>query len=245
MLGIVLGGMKTVRGNGLVAEDAAVRIGRCRAHGPHTDVVPRARDEKRAELMVTIKLDEIQIAALDDVTHARVDWQDVEHVHFLQLAFADVDKGGNGAMQIEQRVHLDCRFGLAKRDSREQRQAQVDRRGVERIDRCIDIDDIDILWLPPVQRPGTRDETDRRRMIDPPIAQVQRIRQRRTRRHVFQSHVEPLAAIGRHAHLDVAQRLSPSQLGEARDPKQIGATQGAHAGVARMPFDYAAEGLPR
>ncbi len=42
-------------------------------------------------------------------------WQDVQHVHVVQLAIADVDECGDRAAQVQQRVQLDRGLGRAKR----------------------------------------------------------------------------------------------------------------------------------
>ena len=44
-----------------------------------------------------------------------------------------MDKTRDGATQIKQRVHFDCRFGRAKIGPRKQREAHIDRCAIERI----------------------------------------------------------------------------------------------------------------
>ena len=62
------------------------------------------------------------------------------------------------------------------------------------------------------------------RAVNAPIAPVQRIGQRRSRGRRLQSHVEKLGLIGRHAGLDIAQRLAPGELGESHDAKPVSYT---------------------
>jgi len=57
--------------------------------------------------------------------------------------------------------------------------------------------------------------------------------------------VKELALIGRQAGLDVAKRLSPCELAERHDAKQVGAAERAHAHIAPVSLDDASEGLPR
>ena len=74
---------------------------------------------------------EIGETPIHDVKAAGFWYQDIEHIDLVHLAVADVNEGWNVAAQVEQRMHLDRRFCLAKARPRENAQAQVDRRGVE------------------------------------------------------------------------------------------------------------------
>jgi hypothetical protein len=51
-----------------------------------------------------------------------------------------MDKAGDRTAQIEQRVHLHGCFGRTKIGPRKQRQAQIDRRAIERINRIGEIE---------------------------------------------------------------------------------------------------------
>ena len=62
-----------------------------------------------------------------------------EHIHLVHFAVADVNKGRNVAAQVEQRMHFDCGFGLTKARPGEDAQAQVDGRGIERVDRLFQL----------------------------------------------------------------------------------------------------------
>lgn len=139
-------------------------------------------------------------------------------------------------------VHLDRCLGCAKRRPFEQGQAQVDGRGIERIDRRIEIE---VQRLGGVERSGTGDQPYCQRMIDTPVAQVQRVRQGGACRHVLQSHMKQLAPIRSEAGLDVAQGFAPRQLREGHHAKQIGATKRSHTCVAAVSIDDAAKRLPR
>ena len=201
-----------------------------------------ACDEESACLMQLEQPCEIQIAAIHDIKRAGFDGQEIEHAHLVHLAVADVDEGGDRAAQIQQRMHLDRRLGRAKRRPLEQGQAQVYRRGIERIDRRVEID---VQRLGCVKCSGAGDEPHGQRMIDAPVSQIQRVRQRRACRHVLQSHMKQLAPIRSQAGLDVAQGFAPGQLREGHDAEQIGAAKRAYTRVATVSLDDAAKRLPR
>ena len=80
---------------------------------------------------------EIGKTSIHDVETASFWCQDVEHIDFVHLAVADMNKGWNIATQIEERMHLDDRFGFAKLRLRKHAQAQIDGGRVERINRLI------------------------------------------------------------------------------------------------------------
>src|SRR5580693_6135081 len=83
---------------------------------------------------------EIDIAPIHDVDCARLREQQVERVNVVQLAIRHVDEAREVAAQVQQRVHLDRRFGGAEMRPRKDRQTKVDRRRVERIDRVGEIE---------------------------------------------------------------------------------------------------------
>ena len=54
---------------------------------------------------------EVQVAPIHHVERPRLHGQDVQHVHVVQLAIADVDERRNRAAQVQQRVQLDGGLG--------------------------------------------------------------------------------------------------------------------------------------
>ena len=138
---IVLAGIKDGQHTRLIAHD--VRAGS--VHG--VGVTPLelgiglgTGDEEGLCLMHRVKALEVQIAAIHDVEGAWLQQQNVEHIHIPQLAIRDMDKAGDVASQVEQRVHLHRRLGRAKQRPREERQTQIDGRRVQRVGRILQLD---------------------------------------------------------------------------------------------------------
>ena len=73
---------------------------------------------------------EIDVAAIHHVERARLRHDLVQQVYVVHLAISNADKGGNVAVQVQQGVHLDGSFVLAKLGPREQGEAKVDGGGV-------------------------------------------------------------------------------------------------------------------
>jgi len=69
---------------------------------------------------------EVDVASVHDVEGARLGHQQVEDIDVVKLAIADVQKRGDVAAKVQERVQLDGRLGRAKRGPRKHRQAQVD-----------------------------------------------------------------------------------------------------------------------
>ena len=92
------------------------------------------RTTKKAALSVnTIQPLEIDVAAIHDIERAGLGHDLIKDVHVVHFAVGDADKRWDIAVQVQQRVHLDGGLGREMRP-REQRQAQVDGGGVQRIE---------------------------------------------------------------------------------------------------------------
>jgi hypothetical protein len=97
--------------------------------------LPRiTNNEERLCLMQSEPAGEVGEAVIHDERAAGFGYQDVEHIDLVHLAVADVDEGWNVAAQVEQRMHLDGRFGLMKARPGKDAQAQVDGCGIECVD---------------------------------------------------------------------------------------------------------------
>src|SRR5206468_5182087 len=93
-----------------------------------------------ASFVETIQPLEVEEAPIHDVERAGLGQQLIEDVDLVHLAVADVDEGRDVAAQIEQRVQFDRRLGRAKGCPRKHRQTQIDGRGIQRVDRLLQID---------------------------------------------------------------------------------------------------------
>src|SRR5690606_295802 len=83
---------------------------------------------------------EVQIAAIHDIEGTWF-WQEyVEHIDVVQLAIGDVNKRRDSATQIEQCMQFDGGFGLPKMCPRKNREAQIDRRSIERVNRIVEFE---------------------------------------------------------------------------------------------------------
>ena len=241
MFGIVLGDVEAVERNALIADHSSIPIGRRRIHPPRIHAALGAGNKEGAGLMHLVQPSEVQVAPVHHVEGARFDGQDVQHIDLVHLAVADVNESGDGATQVQQRMHLHRRFGGAKRRPIEQAQTQIDSGGVQRVDGSIQID---VQRVFGVETSGALYQPHGQFVIDAPVSKVQRIGQRRTRWHTLHAHVKQLGLVGGKADLYVAQGFSPGQLRKGHYARQIGATQGAHTGIAAMAIDDPSKRFP-
>src|SRR5208283_2220328 len=97
-----------------------------------------ADDKEAAGLIESVEASEVQIPAVHHVEGTGFRQQQIEHVDIVHFAVGDVNKAGNCTAQVEQRMQLHRRFGGAKRGPRKHRQAQIDGRGIERVNRVVE-----------------------------------------------------------------------------------------------------------
>jgi hypothetical protein len=88
----------------------------------------------------------------------------IQNVHVMHFAVSDVDKRGDIAMQIQQRVHLHRRFVLPKFSPRKEREAKIDSSRVQSIQTLVQID---IDRIARIERARDSDQDLRKVGIDP------------------------------------------------------------------------------
>jgi hypothetical protein len=93
-----------------------------------------ARDKEGARLVQRMQTGEVDIPAIHHADRAGFREQHVKRVNIVQLAVRDVNETRDIAAQIEQRMHLHGGLGGPEMRPGEPRQAQVDGRGIQRVD---------------------------------------------------------------------------------------------------------------
>src|SRR5207247_1938103 len=121
----------------------------------------------------------------------------------------NTDKCGNIAPQVQQRVQFDGRLVPAKRRPGKQLQAQVDRRGVERIGRLIQVHAESVVG---VQTPSPCNQHLGEVRVDAPIASTVGVSQRAAGDASAKTGVVELRLYRTQTSLDVAQALAKREL---------------------------------
>ena len=87
-----------------------------------------------------VEAGEIQIGSIQNVEGAWLRDQIVEGVDVVDFPLGNLDKRGDVAAQIEKRMQFDSSLAASKSGPGEKSKAEVDRGGIERIDRLFQID---------------------------------------------------------------------------------------------------------
>src|SRR3954454_16447368 len=119
-----------------------------------------------------------------------------------------------------------CRLGRAERGPREHRQAEIDRRGIERIH---GIGQFHAEVFADVECAGLDDQPLGKLEVYAPVARLVGVGQCRACDRHPDAHVIELAGLSPRTHLDIAQALPVGQLREGHDTKLLGATKTARA----------------
>lgn len=183
----------------------------------------------------------IGVAAVHDVDGAGLGHDQIERVDVTHFSVRDVDEGRDVAAQIEQRVHLHGGLCALEVRPREHRQAQVDRRGIEREDGALEIEAEIVVDVKP---PRLRDQSLRQLGMDAPVPRLVRVGQRGATNGRAKSHGVELARLGLQTGLDVAQALAVGQLCERHRSILLGAGERADAMVAAIAQDQTLERAP-
>jgi hypothetical protein len=122
-------------------------------------------------------------------------------VNVVQLAIRHVDEARDVAAQVQQRVHLDRRFGGAEMGPRKDRQTKIDGRRVERIDR---VGEVETQILVDIQSPRLADQSLGQLRVNVPVARLVGIGQRRAPHRIAEAHGIEFRGLHRQAGFDVA-----------------------------------------
>jgi hypothetical protein len=226
----------------LIADQAGAAIDRLRENAPALEVRLGTGDEEAAGLMQGMQALEVEIATVHDVERTGLRNQQIEHIDVVQLAIADVDEGRDGTTQVEQRVQLDGRLGGPKRCPGEQRQAQIDGRGIQCVDRVVEVDRQSLAGVQSARDPDQRlGELE----MDAPVAALVGVGQGTATDIAADAQVIELRALRPQAGFDVAQALAVGRLRERHAQELIQATEAAHVEVAAILVDQPPERMPR
>ena len=242
VLWVAVLGIKPVEQYRLIANNACRSVDSSRVNSSSVHVGFGARHKETTRALHLVKSGEIQIATVHHVEGSGFDWHEVEHVDFVQLCVADVYKRWYGATQVQQCVQLDGAFGFAKRRPLEQTQTQVDRGGVQRVNRILQVQPNQVGVAVKFARSANKQGCN----VAPnaPVARLVGIGQGRSMNAVKQTHRIKFARVGAQRYFDIAKAFAPSQLRKRHHAKLFRATHTANACVAAVSIYDSAETGP-
>lgn len=133
------------------------------------------------------------------------------------------------------------RLGCAKRSPRKYRQAQVDRRRIQRVGRVLQLE---AKAVAEVEFPNLRDQVLGECRMNTPVSRLVGIGQRRAFDFLAKPHVIKLGGLRRQADLDVAQAFAVSQLRKCHDAELLGTGHRLDVAIAVVAIDDAMKRLP-
>ena len=130
----VLARVKPDEYDGLIANQSRAALDRTRIPALGLEVRFCSRHKEAVRLVQPMQALEIQIPPIHGLERAGLGHQQVQHIHVVQLAVADMQEGRDVFAQDEQRVQLDRYRGRAKRGPGKHRKTQADGAGIQCVD---------------------------------------------------------------------------------------------------------------
>lgn len=127
----------------------------------------------------------------------------------MNFAVSYDDYRRNIAAQVQQRVQFHRSLALAKLGPGKERQTQIDRCRIQRVDSILEFDAKAVV---DIQMAGDGDQSLREVCVDAPVAHLIRIRQSVARDATANAHVIELRASRAQTRFDVAETLAIGQL---------------------------------
>ena len=242
VLGIVIGSVIPVQAYQLIADNARTAIDRSRVDSAGIEVAFGAGHEKSGCLMQLVESDKIQITPVHHVKRACFDGQNIQDIDFVQLAIADVNKGGDSPSQIQEGMQFDSPLGGSKLRPRKQVQTQIDGCGIQSVNRVLQIVNKVVLT---VELASPANQYCSQVGPNSPIAPLVGVGQSRALDGIAKAHAVELALIGQETNFDISQRLAPRELSKGHRPKLLGTRQAPGTGIAAIARHNPPKARPR
>jgi len=202
-------------GNGIVEHDDLIAlqtrllVDGLGIHSPAVEAFFRPRHKERSRLMHAVESFEIEIASVHQVNRSGLPDQLIEDVDLVDLPTGDDHHCGNAAAQIEQRVELDSGLAAAELRPGEERQTQIDRRGIEGVDRMVEFE---AKGFSLVESPSFLDQGLGEVGKDAPVAYLVGVGQSVARDGAVNAHVIELLRCRSQASFDISETFSKRKL---------------------------------
>ena len=194
------------------------------------------RDEESHVRLKDVKSSEIDVASIHDIERAGFQGEKVEGLDVVHFPRGNVDKTGDVAAKVDQGVQFDGSLASAKTRPREERQTEIDGRGIESVNGLFEID---AQGVARIEFAGPRDKNGGEIGIDSPVAVLVGFGQGIACDRSTNANVIQFGFHGVQTDLDVAQAGPVSQLGKGHTQELIEARELAGAIVASV-FAHAA-----
>jgi len=200
-----------------------------------------SRDEKCPRLIDASQANEVHVTAIQDVECSRFEEQLVEPKHVVHPGLADVDASRNRASQVDLGMQFDTCFGFAEARPREKVEREVDSRGVQSIDRVVDIQS---EFLVGIESSCFADESLGQVLPQTPIPSLVGVGQSGLGNRLAESKMIECFGSSVEACLDIAQTFAPGQLREGHTDELLTAAEMPDACLGIVADDQSGKRLP-
>ena len=224
----------------LIAENALQAIPRHRAMTGKAKIALGASDEEGARLNDASKPSEVHVAAIHHIEGSRFKEQVVEPLNIGLTGSGNVDAGRDRASQIELGMHLDPRFGASEIGPREERQGEINRGGIERVNRVLQVQS---KILSGIEETRLAHESFGEIFPEPPVPLLVGICQGGLGNSFSKTKMVESFASGVETSGDVAQSLPPSQLSKGHADELLAATKMPNLALCIVAVDQPGKSL--
>lgn len=241
-LRIILPGPCTHKRDDLIDADPASLVHRGRRQASEAQVPFGADHEEGRKAMDGVETLEVEISTIHCDHRLLFQRRHVQEMDVVHHPGSQAHKGGDRSPQIQKRMHFHGGLRLSERCPGEKGKAQIDRRGVQRIEGTIQFAG---QFLGLVQLPGDSDERIADILVDPEVASLVGLGQGGPGDLSPHPDVVELLAMGEKASLDIAQRFPSAELGKRHGDELIPAGERSDAVLPTLPCDRPPEFVPR
>ena len=139
LFGVVAFALGGLQADALIAAQADALVDRSGLADVESQVAFGSGDEEGTGLVDAIESPKIDVTTIHYIDASGLESDLVEDVHVVDASVCNADEYRDGASQVHHRVQFDRRFGGPEMRPGEQRQAQVDGRGIQGINHLLEI----------------------------------------------------------------------------------------------------------
>jgi len=224
--------------NRLVADETRRPVDMTRVATAEVEVLFRPCHEERSGRVEIEEPPEIEISSVDKIERPRHRNEDVHDIDFVSKRIGNMNEFGDIPPQVEQHVQLDRRLGGTEVRPWKKRQAQIDRRGIEGVNRRVQVDSKILVGI---ERLGFLNENLGDVGVDAPVPGFVGVGQCAARHRRADPHMEQLRMKTPQAGLDVAEAFPIGQLSEQHAKQMIPAGKRTNMLVSRISRDAGAK----